>query len=202
MRSAIPRTNSSVWSPKAASSFLASSIVGPKGSVVGVDRSSQAIAVATQRAEQARTANVRFVATDLSELTLGAPVDAIVGRLVLMYFPKPADVLRSLLRFLKPGGLVVFQEIDGAGVASEPMCDEFRVAGERITETFRHAGVDTRAGIKVPAVFQQAGLPAPQTLQMARVEQGPTRRATRGSQSLPVRCCRSWNRRVSRLPTT
>ena len=53
----------------------------------------------------------------------------------------------------------MFQEIDGAGVASEPMCDEFRVAGERITETFRRAGVDTRAGIKLPAVFQQAGLP-------------------------------------------
>ena len=116
---------------------------------------------------------MRFVAGDRSELTLGAPVDAIVGRLVLMYFPKSADVLRSLLRLLKPGGLVVFQEIDGAGVASEPMCDEFRVAGDRITETFRRAGVDTRAGIKLPAVFQQAGLPAPQTLQMARVEHGP-----------------------------
>lgn len=154
-------------------SFLASSIVGPEGSVVGVDRSPDAIAVAERRAAEAHISNVRFVVSDLSELTLDAPVDAIVGRLVLMYFAKPADVLRRLLPFVKPGGVVVFQEIDGAGVSAEPICEEFRTANERISETFRRAGIDIRTGVKLPRIFVEAGLPVPQSLQMARVEYGP-----------------------------
>jgi ubiquinone/menaquinone biosynthesis C-methylase UbiE len=153
-------------------SFLTSSIVGPDGLVIGVDRSPQAVAIAQQRAAEARLTNVSFVVSELSQLTLDAPVDAIVGRLVLMYFPNPADVLRQLLSLLKPGGVVVFQEIDGAGIVAEPMCEEFWTAGERISETFRRAGVDTRTGVKLPAIFKAAGLPAPQTLQMARVEHG------------------------------
>src|SRR5262245_1316845 len=94
-------------------SFLASSIVGPEGSVVGVDRSPQAIATAEQRATKAGISNVRFVVSDLAQLSVDEPVDAIVGRLVLMYFPKPAEVLQRLLPFVKPGGVVVFQELDG-----------------------------------------------------------------------------------------
>jgi len=154
-------------------SFLTARLVGPEGLVIGVDRSPQAVAVAEQRAAQARVSNVRFLVSDLSQLTLDGPVDAIVGRLVLMYFTNPAEILRRLLSFVKPGGLVVFQEIDGASIAAEPMCEEFWTAGQRISEVFRRAGVDTRTGVKLPAIFREAGLPAPSTLQMARVEHGP-----------------------------
>jgi SAM-dependent methyltransferase len=154
-------------------SFLARSIVGPEGTVIGVDRSPEAVAVAQQRAQQAQVPNVQFMASDVEALTLDQPVDALIGRLVLMYFPKPAVVLQKLLAFVKPGGLVMFQEIDATSIAAEPMCDEFWAAGQRINQAFARAGVELRAGLKLPMIFQEAGLPAPQTLQMARVEHGP-----------------------------
>jgi ubiquinone/menaquinone biosynthesis C-methylase UbiE len=154
-------------------SFLALSLVGPSAAVIGVDRSPEAIAVAQQRAQQAQLPNVQFIATDLDKLVLDQPVDALIGRLVLMYFPKPAVVLRRLLPFVKPGGIVTFQEIDATSVAAEPMCDEFWTAGQRINQTFLRAGIDLRTGLKLPSIFQEAGLPVPKTLQMARVEHGP-----------------------------
>ena len=154
-------------------SFLALSLVGPDGAVIGVDKSPEAIAVAQQRAQKAELANVHFMATDLDQLVLDEPVDALIGRLVLMYFPKPAGVLQRLLPFVKPGGTVMFQEIDATSVAAEPMCDEFWTAGQRINQTFLRAGIDLRTGLKLPSIFREAGLPAPQTLQMARVEHGP-----------------------------
>jgi SAM-dependent methyltransferase len=138
-----------------------------------VDRSPEAIAVAQQRAQQAQLSNVQFIAADLDKLTLDEPVDALIGRLVLMYFPKPAVVLRQLLSFVKPGGIVVFQELDAVSAAAEPMCDVFWNAGQRINQAFVRAGVDIRTGLKLPSIFQEAGLPAPQTLQQARVEHGP-----------------------------
>lgn len=154
-------------------SFLALSLVGPSAEVIGVDRSPEAIAVARQRAQQARLPNVQFIAADLDTLVLDQPVDALIGRLVLMYFPNPAVVLRRLLSFVKPGGIVTFQEIDATSVAAEPMCDEFWAAGQRINQTFLRAGIDLRTGLKLPSIFQEAGLPVPKTLQMARVEHGP-----------------------------
>jgi len=154
-------------------SFLARSIVGPAGAVTGVDRSPEAIAAAQQRAHEAQLSNVQFIASDLDALTNHPPVDALIGRLVLMYFPQPAVVLRKLLAFVKPGGLVTFQELDATAIAAEPMCDEFWAAGQRINQAFTRAGIELRAGLKLPAIYQEAGLPAPQTLQMARVEHGP-----------------------------
>jgi SAM-dependent methyltransferase len=154
-------------------SFLARRIVGPEGAVIGVDRSPEAVAVAHQRGQQAHLTNVEFIAGDVDALTLDHPVDALIGRLVLMYFSRPAAVLRRLLAFIRPGGLVMFQEIDATSIAAEPMCDEFWVAGQRINQAFARAGIELRAGLKLPTIFREAGLPAPQTLQMARVEHGP-----------------------------
>jgi ubiquinone/menaquinone biosynthesis C-methylase UbiE len=158
-------------------SFLARSLVGPEGAVIGVDRSPDAVAIARQRAQKAQLSNVEFIATDLDKLTLDQPVDALIGRLILMYFPKPAVVLRHLLSFVKPGGIVAFQELDMESVVAQPMCDEFWLAGQRLNQTFARAGIDLRTGLKLPSIFQEAGLPAPQMLQLARVEHGPESQA-------------------------
>jgi ubiquinone/menaquinone biosynthesis C-methylase UbiE len=158
-------------------SFLARSLVGPEGAVIGVDRSPDAIAIARQRAQKAQLSNVEFIATDLDKLTLDQPVDALIGRLVLMYFPKPAVVLRHLLSFVKPGGIVAFQELDMESIVAQPMCDEFWLAGQRLNQTFARAGIDLCTGLKLPSIFQEAGLPAPQMLQLARVEHGPESQA-------------------------
>src|SRR5512134_2642562 len=44
--------------------FLAASIVGPTGSVLGIDRAAEAVAVARQRAGVAATDNVTFEVAD------------------------------------------------------------------------------------------------------------------------------------------
>lgn len=158
-------------------SFLARSLVGPEGEVIGVDRAFEAIALAQQRAQTAQLSNVQFIATDLDKLILDKPVDALIGRLVLMYFPKPEVVLRQLLSFVKPGGIIVFQELDMESATAQPMCDEYWTAGQRLTQTFSRAGIDIRTGLKLPFIFEEAGLPTPQMLQLARVEYGPDSQA-------------------------
>ncbi|MDX1520656.1 MAG: class I SAM-dependent methyltransferase [Anaerolineae bacterium] len=154
-------------------SFLAASLVGPEGAVIGVDKSPEATALASQRGQAAGLTNVHFITHDLSTFTIDKPVDALIGRLVLMYFADPAVILRRLTRFLKPGGLVVFHEIDTSGSKSEPACELFTTAVERIEQTLTRAGADIKMGLKLARVFQEAGLPRPQMIQGARVENGP-----------------------------
>jgi ubiquinone/menaquinone biosynthesis C-methylase UbiE len=87
--------------------FVAAGLVGPDGSVVGVDQSPQAVARARLRAEHRGLAQVRFVEGDIHDPAPGGPFDAIVERLALMYVPHPAAVLRRQATVLRPGGLVV-----------------------------------------------------------------------------------------------
>jgi ubiquinone/menaquinone biosynthesis C-methylase UbiE len=101
-------------------SFLAADFVGPTGSVIGVDRSSDAVAVATSRATIAGLRNVRFQSAELDEMMLDAPADALVGRLVLMYSPAPVRTLRQLLTQVRSGGIVALHEFDMDSARTSP----------------------------------------------------------------------------------
>jgi ubiquinone/menaquinone biosynthesis C-methylase UbiE len=154
-------------------SFLVASIVGPGGAVTGIDRSPDAVRVAASRASSAGLANMSFQVADLTEWSLDQPVDALVGRLVLMYLADPAVALRRLASTVKPGGIVAFQEFDIAAARSEPACPIFESMVERICQAFTRAGADIRMGLRLATVFREAGLTAPQMLLGARVEHGP-----------------------------
>lgn len=153
-------------------SLLLASIVGPDGAVLGIDTSPRAVELASWRAAKAGLANVQFQVRDAADLELDEPVDAVTGRLILMYFTDPAAMLRRLLAFVRPGGVVVFQEFDLQGVTSAPTCPILETAVHRIRQTLVRAGCDDRAGLRLPRIFRKAGLPAPHLLAGARVEAG------------------------------
>jgi len=85
--------------------LLSADIVGPAGSVLGIDRDAAALDNARRRTEEQGYASwVEFQTGDLDEFTTTDQFDALVGRYVLLYQPDPSSVIRSLLRSVKPGG--------------------------------------------------------------------------------------------------
>jgi len=154
-------------------SFLAAKLVGSEGEVIGVDKSPAATALASQRVAAAGLTNVQFVTQDLMELDLDEPVDALIGRLVLMYFADPAVLLRRLCQFVRPGGLVIFHELDSTASKSLPRCELVETAVSRINQTFTRAGADVQTGLKLAQIFIEAGLPRPEMIQAARLGNGP-----------------------------
>jgi SAM-dependent methyltransferase len=141
--------------------FLAAELVGETGSVVGVDRAPEAVAVARERAEQAALANVSFVEGDPAELTFTAPFDAVVGRYVLQFQPEPSAMLRRLVSHLGPGGTVAFHEIDWTGHRSYPPVPLWDRCCGLVLRAVEAGGADTHSGSKLPSTFAAAGLPAP-----------------------------------------
>lgn len=157
-------------------SILAASLVGSSGRVIGVDRSPDAIAVASRRAES--LSNVRFVTGDVSQLDLGAlgldaSVDAVVGRLILMYFPDPSRALQHFATLVKQGGLLAFHEIHIAGAMAIPPLPTFDVATGWVTEALRRVGANPSMALALSPAFRGAGLGHPQMLLGARIESGP-----------------------------
>jgi SAM-dependent methyltransferase len=153
-------------------SFLAARIVGPKGHVLGIDRSPEPIALASNRAAKAGLTNVQVLEDDAATLSAGRTFNAIIGRLVMMYWPNPRVVAAHLATLLAPGGVMTFQEYDLEACRSEPPCPLFEASINRIRETFRRVGAETLMGLKMGQVFEAAGLRPPQMLLSGRVERG------------------------------
>lgn len=141
--------------------FLAADIVGASGEVVGVDRVAAGLEVARARAAAKSLANVTFSVGDPAAMAFDRPFDAVIGRYVLQFQKDPAAMLRKLAAHVRPGGVVVFHEIDWGGLGSFPPVPTFDQCCRWGADTMRLYGTETRMGTKLHATFVDAGLPSP-----------------------------------------
>jgi ubiquinone/menaquinone biosynthesis C-methylase UbiE len=88
-------------------SFDACRAVGPHGSVLGTDISSQMIEAARRHASEKGFAAARFERMDAECLSSpDASFDVVLCALGLMYMPEPEQALREMHRVLRPGGRI------------------------------------------------------------------------------------------------
>ena len=87
----------------------------------------------------------RFVEADIATSLSGAQFDAVVGRLILQFFPDPVAALRSLVVAVRPGGVVVFQESNWASFLAQSVHLPLRsLCGSLIFDAFRRSGATPR----------------------------------------------------------
>jgi ubiquinone/menaquinone biosynthesis C-methylase UbiE len=154
-------------------SSLAARMVGPRGSVLGVDRASSSVAMAQKRFCSQETTNLRFDRADLDAFETTRTFDAVIGRFVLAHLPNPAAILSRLRRFVKPGGIIVFQEMDQSTLACVPKADLHSRVIQWMVRGASAGGQDLEMGSKLFSVFVKAGLPQPTMIAAGRVEGGP-----------------------------
>jgi ubiquinone/menaquinone biosynthesis C-methylase UbiE len=142
-------------------SFIAARLVGPTGSVLGVDAAPEMIELARARASEQGLSAVHFKQAEIDAITLDEPVDAVIGRLILMHLPDPAAALRQLRAFVRPGGAIAFSENDITGARSIPDMPLFRQVTTGIARAFEAMGLSPRFGTTLHKVFADAGLGAP-----------------------------------------
>jgi ubiquinone/menaquinone biosynthesis C-methylase UbiE len=131
--------------------IVAAELVGPSGSVVGIDRNPQVIAIAGERAQAAR---LRRVAVDKAFFNL------VVGRHILIHQPDPAALLRATARLVKPGGSVAFHEFRlRQKCYSVPNVPLFELIDKLIRMAFSGALPNYDAGDRLIQHFSDAGLP-------------------------------------------
>ncbi|MGV0049009.1 class I SAM-dependent methyltransferase [Mycobacterium colombiense] len=142
-------------------SFVAARLVGPTGTVLGVDAEPAMVELARARAGEKGLSTVRFMRSAIDAITLDQPVDAVIGRLILMHLPDAAATLRRLVSFVRPGGVVAFSENDITGAHGVPDTPLFRRVTGGIVRAFEAMGLSPRFGTTLHTVFADAGLGAP-----------------------------------------
>jgi len=157
-------------------SRLCAAIVGPNGSILGVDRDQPTVEAARRRTAAAGIENVDFVAQDIGYPLPGGQFDALVGRFVLMHQPNPSKTLMQATDSIRSGGVVVMIEsnmatlLDSVHSAPESAFYDSIVRWKcRVVEA---AAADLNSGMRLRRNFVEAGLPAPQLRLEAPVEGG------------------------------
>ncbi len=136
---------------------LMGSLVGPRGSVVGLD-------LHPQRLEEARAAcahlpQCRFERGDVRQTGLpDASFDYVWSQYVFEYLPDPVPALAELLRVTRPGGRVVVADVDGLGLHNWPFPPEVEEGCRTFMAALAAAKFDLFVGRKMFHLYRQAGL--------------------------------------------
>jgi SAM-dependent methyltransferase len=154
--------------------LLLAEMVGPRGAVVGVDVDADSLDVARSRVDAAGWTNVALHHGDMSRLDLAREYDAVVGRWVLMYVPRPVEVLRSAQNWVRPGGVIAFQEGDlRSPVRTHPPVSLHQETIRWTTPPPGAPGPDVDMGPKLYRTFREAGLATPNLCHGAPIGGGP-----------------------------
>ncbi len=135
---------------------------GPRGRVIGIERSVDQIAEAQRQAADAGEERlVEFRAGDVSAFPLTddewGSFDVVHGRFILEHVPDPLAVVRAMVRAARPGGRIVLEDDDHDILRAWPEPDGLRPVWEAYIRSYRLAGNDPDIGRKLPALLHAAG---------------------------------------------
>jgi SAM-dependent methyltransferase len=132
-------------------------MVGPSGRVVGIDFDPVKLAAATAEAEGAGFGNIEFRAADVLQWREPSTYDVVYGRFILSHVPDSAGLLANMRDALRPGGVVVLEDIDFSGGFCHPENDGYRRYSELYRAVVERRGGDANLGKRLFELCCAAG---------------------------------------------
>ena len=138
---------------------LLSESVGPRGSVVGLEKDARSLSFARKFVADRRLANVEVMEGDAKATGLPREsFDVVHARLVLVNVPEPERVVDEMVALVRPGGTIASHEADYLA----HVCDPPSPAWNRLFELYdaysRANGIDLFVGRKTQRMFGAAGI--------------------------------------------
>ena len=129
---------------------------GPEGRVVGLDIDEWKLARARDEAADV-SRDVDYRSVDVTVGDLGTELDVAYMRFLLTHLVDPGALCRRVFSALRPGGIVIVEDIDIRGSFCHPDSDAYRRYLEIYVATARARGGDPHIGARLPALLREAG---------------------------------------------
>jgi ubiquinone/menaquinone biosynthesis C-methylase UbiE len=134
-------------------------LVGPDGSVLGIDNAEEVIDLARREHFETRHGNLRYEVRDISDLQIpDDSFDVVHAHQVLQHLAHPVEALREMERVTRPGGIVAVRDADYAAMTwhpDSPAMEDWRALYRR---TARDNGGEPDAGRRLLEWARAAGL--------------------------------------------
>jgi trans-aconitate 2-methyltransferase len=131
--------------------------VGPQGHVTGIDLDQEKIALARAEAAALGVDNVDFEVADVTAPWPAANLGLAYARFILTHLSNPQELLKQAMTALKPGGVILIEDIDYAGRFSYPQCAAFDAASDLYIALSRRRGGDPLIGRRLGLLMEAAG---------------------------------------------
>jgi SAM-dependent methyltransferase len=131
--------------------------VGPRGRIVGVDIDAAKLDLAHQEAAAEGITNVEFRMLDIRTAEAGAGFDLVYARFLLTHLADPAGAIAAFGCALRPGGLLIVEDIDFKGSFAWPETAAFQRYRELYCAVVHTRGGDPDIGPRLPILLADGG---------------------------------------------
>ncbi|NIM72041.1 MAG: methyltransferase domain-containing protein [Gammaproteobacteria bacterium] len=132
-------------------------VAGSTGRAIGIDRDETLIDIARRESNQQRHGNTSFEVRDVVEWEPTEQFDIVYARFLLSHLQNPERLIAVMHRHIRPGGMMIIEDIDFRGHFSEPDCPALQRYVELYTRSVQSRGADPNIGPRLPCLFQDAG---------------------------------------------
>ena len=121
-------------------------IVGPSGSVLGLDMDDVKLALARSVAAQHGLEQVEFRQADVSRWADPQAFDVVYARALLQHLPEPLDLLRRMWAAVRPGGVLIAEDTDFERAFCDPPNEGFDFVIGTYVALLARRGADANIG--------------------------------------------------------
>jgi ubiquinone/menaquinone biosynthesis C-methylase UbiE len=131
--------------------------VGPCGRVVGADLDQTKVDLAGQEAEALGISNAEFCVLDIRDCPARYQVDVVYARFLLTHLQNPERLIKTFRQCLRPGGMVIIEDIDFSGYFVFPSSRAFERFHDLYSRAVQKRGGDPNMGLRVPLMLKEEG---------------------------------------------
>lgn len=138
---------------------LLSQRVGPRGSVIGLEREARFVEMAKTEAEKRGLVNVQMIEADALKTGLEKEsFDLVHERLVMINISARDAFLTEMLSLLRPGGTVALEDVDNVSWLCQPAHPSWDILLNAFHTVFHAGGGDGFIGRRLPALLRAASV--------------------------------------------